>query len=123
MITEAQAQEYITATLGASVPGFMLQAAIAEVATVEPAMVSAGYSESKQTLVQCMAVTILACAGNPSRIQSQGAPSGASRSFKHFDEALSALRKSLAHQDSAGVVADIIGPDPQRDAWFMVSGA
>lgn len=122
MITEAQAQEYISTTLGASVPGFMLQAAIAEVATVEPAMVTAGYSPAKQTLVQFMAVTILACAGNPSRIQSQGAPSGASRSFKHFDDAMSALRKSLAHQDSAGTVADIIGPDPQNDAWFMASG-
>lgn len=122
MITEAQAQEYITATLGASVPGFIIQAAIDEVATVENLMVSAGYSSSKQTLVQCMAVTIIACAGNPARIQSQSAPSGASRSFKHFDDALSALRKSLAHNDTASTVSQIIGNDPQNDSWFMASG-
>ena len=123
MITEAQAHEYISATLGATVPGFIVQAALSEVATAEPAMVAAGYSISKQTLVQCMAVAILACAGNPARIQSQGAPSGASRSFKHSDDALSALRKSLAHHDSASTVANIIGPDPQNEAWFMASGA
>lgn len=123
MITEAQAQEYITATLGASVPGFIVQTAIDEVATVEQRMVDAGYSVPKQTLVQSMAVAILACAGNPSRVQSQGAPSGASRSFRHFDDALTALRKSLAFHDVASTVAEIIGPDPQKDAWFMVSGA
>lgn len=122
MITEAQAQEYITSTLGASVPGFIVQAAIDEVAVAESAMVAALYSQAKQTLVQCMAVTILACSGNPARIQSQGAPSGASRSFKHFDDALSALRKSLAYQDSASTVSQIIGNDPQNDSWFMASG-
>lgn len=123
MISEAQAQEYITETLGASVPGFIVQAALDEVAAVELEMVSAGYSASKQTLVQCMAVAILSCAGNPTRIQSQGAPSGASRSFKHFDDALSALRKSLAHHDTASTVSQIIGPDPQNEAWFMASGS
>jgi hypothetical protein len=123
MITLAQAQEYISATLGATVPAFLVQAACDQVATTEQTMIDAGYPAFKQVLVQSMAVTLIACAGNPARIQSQGAPSGASRSFKHFDDALSALRKSLAHQDSAGTVANIIGPDPQNDAWFMASGA
>ena len=123
MITEAQATEYISTALGASVPGFIVQASIAEVATAEAAMVAAGYSVAKRTMVQSMAVAILACAGNPARIQSQGAPSGASRSFKHSEDALSALRKSLAHHDSASTVATIIGPDPQNEAWFMASGA
>lgn len=120
MITVAQAQEYITASLGASVPGFLVQAAIDEVATAEPAMVSAGYSASRQTLVQCMAVAILACMGNPARLQSQGAPSGASRSFKHFDDALTSLRRSLEQQDVAGTVSSIVGQDPQKpSAWAM----
>jgi hypothetical protein len=120
MITLAQAQEYIAATLGASVPGFIVQAALDQVAAAEPSMIAAGYTASQVTLVQSMATAIVACAGNPARIQSQGAPSGASRSFKHFDDALSALRKSLQHLDSANTTTNIVGPDPQADAWAMV---
>lgn len=120
MITLAQAQEYIAATLGASVPGFIVQAALDQVSAAEPSMIAAGYTASQVTLVQSMATAIVACAGNPTRIQSQGAPSGASCSFKHFDDALTSLRRSLEQQDTVGTVSSIVGQDPQKpSAWAM----
>lgn len=120
MITATQATQYLDQALGVGVPAFMVEAAVAKVATAEAAMDEAGYSEADKTLVQCMAVAIIAAAGSPRRIASQGAPSGASRSFKNPDGDLSALRRSLASVDTAGTVTDLIGPDPSAATLFMV---
>ncbi len=120
MITSAQAIQYLDQALGLSVPDFVVNAAIERVEAVEPAMVAAGYSEAVQTLVQCMAVAVIAAGGDPRRIQSQGAASGASRSFKYSAGDLSALRRSLAALDVSKTVADVIGPDPSAPAMFMV---
>lgn len=120
MITAEQAAEYLDASLGVSLPTFIVQAAVDEVSALEGAMVAAGYSDTKALLVQCMAVAVLAAAGDPRRLQSQGAPSGASRSFKNSDKALSALRRSLVAQDTAGITAALIGPDPAAGTLLMV---
>jgi len=118
MITSAQAKQYLDQALGVGVPDFLIDAAVAKVATAEAAM--ADYSASDQILIQCMAVAIIAAAGSPRRISSQGAPSGASRGFKYADKDLSALRRALAALDTAGVVADLVGPDPASGSMFMV---
>lgn len=121
MISTAQASEYLDKTLGIAVPGFLLTAAVEKVEAAEPAMQTAGYSEADQILIQAMAVALVASVGDPRRINSQGAPSGASRSFKNSDAALTALRRSLAALDTAGTVAAIVGPDPVTGTMFLVS--
>lgn len=108
------------ATLGIAVPDFLLSAVLEDLERVEPAMRAARYSDSKITRVQCMAAALIAAAGSPRRIQSQGAPSGASRSFKNDDQALTALRTSLAALDTAGTVAALVGPDPNAQTLLMV---
>lgn len=120
MITSTQAQQYLDQALGVSVPVFIVEAAVAKVATAEPAMVAAGYSAMDQILIQSMAVAIVASAGAPRRIASQGAASGASRSFKNFDASLTALRRSLAALDTAGTVAVLVGIDPEASTLLMV---
>lgn len=120
MITSTQAQQYLDQALGVSVPVFIVEAAVAKVATAEAAMVAAGYSTMDQILIQSMAVAIVASAGAPRRIASQGAASGASRSFKNFDASLTALRRSLAALDTAGTVADLVGIDPASSTLLMV---
>jgi hypothetical protein len=120
MITSAQAALYLDQALGVVLPGFLIDAAVADVSVAEAAMVTAGYSVSTQIRVQVMAVAIVAAAGDPRRLNSQGAPSGASRSFKNADKALSALRRSLAALDTASTVTDIIGPDPAAGSLLMV---
>ncbi len=123
MITSTQAQQYLDSALGVSVPAFLLDAAVARVATAEQAMVDAGYDSHTQILLQCMAVALVAAAGDPRRLSSQGAPSGASRGFKYKDGDLTALRRSLAALDTAGTVAAIVGPDPAGGAFmFVVNG-
>lgn len=123
MITSTQAQQYLDSTLGVSVPAFLLDAAVAKVATAEPKMIEAGYDEYTRVLIQCIAVALVAAAGDPRRLSSQGAPSGASRSFKYKDGDLTALRRSLAALDTAGTVAEVVGPDPAASAFmFVVNG-
>lgn len=116
MITLTQAKQYMDQALGISVPDFLLQAAVDKVATVDVS----GYAAYDQTLIQSMAVTIVAAAGSPRRIGSQGAPSGASRSFSNDAKALSDLRKSLKALDTDGLVAAIVGPDPANQAFMFV---
>jgi hypothetical protein len=120
VITSAQAAQYLDQSLGITLPGFVVDAAVAEVATAEAAMVTAGYSATKQVLVQSMAVALVAAAGAPRRLGSQAAPSGASRSFKNDDKALSQLRRSLTALDTAGTVTALVGPDPAAATYFAV---
>lgn len=120
MITATQARQYLDQALGVSVPPYIVTAACDSVETAEPAMVAAGYSEATQILVQSMAVAIIAAGGAPRRIASQGAPSGASRSFKNDENALRDLRRTLKNLDTAGTVALLVGPDPSANTMFMV---
>lgn len=121
MLTLAQATAYLDETLGITVPSFVLQAAIDDVATREAAMTAAGYTASTIVRIQAMAVTILAGADFARRIQSQGAPSGASRSFKNGDDALTKLRRALSDLDTAGTVAELVGPDPSTGTLLLVT--
>lgn len=121
MITGTQASQYLDQALGVSVPDFIVQAAVDKVSAAEAAMVDAGYSAADQILIQCMAVAIIASGGSARRIASQGAPSGASRSFKNQDNALTALRRTLAGLDTAGTVTDLIGPDPATNTMMFVT--
>lgn len=120
MISATQAAQYMDQALGISLPSFLVAAACEKVEGAEPAMQAAGYSESDQMLIQCMAVALIASAGSPRRLASQSAPSGAGRSFKNADGDLSALRRSLAALDKAGTVSALVGIDPASATLFMV---
>ena len=120
MITVTQAKQYLDQALGVSVPDFLVSAAVDRIEATEPAMSAAGYDEATMTQVQTLAVAIVATAGAARRIQSQGAPSGASRSFKYPDADLSALRRTLLALDTAGTVAAVVGPDPSAATALMV---
>lgn len=121
MITAAQATQYIGDTIGASIPAFVVDAAVARIAVIDAAL-SAQYDAGTVMMIEAMAVTIVACAGSPRRIASQGATSGASRSFTNDSKALTALRRSLKALDSAGLTSGLVGADPAAASFFMVTG-
>lgn len=120
MITPTQATEYLDKALGVSLPSFVVLAACDSVEAVEPAMFAAGYTEPQMELMQAMAVAILATGGAAKRTASQGAPSGASRSFKHDDKALTNLRRSLAAMDTAATLTALLGPDPASTSTLLM---
>lgn len=118
MISSTQATQYLDQALGVGVPSFLIDAAVAKVATAEAAM--ADYSAHDKVLIQCMAVAIIAASGAPRRVSNQGAASGASRGFKYAEGDLSALRRALAQLDTLGAVAALVGPDPAQGSMFLV---
>jgi hypothetical protein len=118
VITAAQGKAYIDQTLGASVPDFLIDVAIAKVSTYEPAM-AAVYDDTDIVLMQCLAVAIIACPGSPKRTSSQHAASGASRSYKFGDDDMTALRRSLATLDTQGLLRDAVGVNPTKPASFV----
>ncbi len=120
MITSTQAAQYLDQVLGVGVPDFIVDAAVAKVATAEADMIAAGYSVYDQTMIQTIAVALICAAGDPRRVTNQHAPSGAARGFKYRDNDLSALRRSLAALDTAGTVSDLIGTDAINPALMMV---
>lgn len=119
MISSTQASDFIRETLGAVAPAFFLNAAIETVGATEPAMIAAGYTEANRTLMQALAVTLIA-AGAARQVQSQGAPSGASRSFAYRKDDLTRLRRQLQALDTAGLLAEAVGPDPAVQTFFAV---
>lgn len=119
-VTAAQVTEYLDAALSMAVPGFVVSAAVSKVTAQGAGLLAAGYSEGDRLLIQCYAAALVAAAGTPRRLQSQSAPSGASRSFKTGDRALTELRRSLTALDTAGVMAQVVGPDPAGSTMFMV---
>lgn len=120
MITSAQATQYLDQMLGVGAPGFLVDSAIADVATYEAALQAAGYTASTVIRIECITVALLVAAGDPKRTSSQHASSGAARSFKFHDGDLSKLRRSLTALDTSGVMTDLIGPDPANSGFLMV---
>lgn len=118
MISSTQATQYLDQALGVGVPSFLVDAAVAKVATAEAAM--SDYSAHDKVLIQCLAVAIIAASGAPRRVSNQGAASGASRGFKYAEGDLSALRRSLAQLDTRGTVSALVGPDPAQGSMFLV---
>lgn len=120
MITSAQAAEYLDKTLGMGVPSFVLSAAIEKVEALEPDLLTA-YDEPTVTLIEAMAVALVAAAGAPRQLRDQRAPSGAGRGFENQKGALSALRRSLEGLDTSGITAAVVGPDPAAASLFLVA--
>lgn len=120
MISVSQAQEYLDQAAGVTLPSFLIAAAVEEIEALEPAILDAGYSEAKATRVQCMAVALVAAAGAPRSVSSQGAPSGASRSFKYAADQFTAMRRALADLDTAGITAAAVGADPAGQTMLLV---
>jgi hypothetical protein len=120
LITLAEAKQYLDMALSVAMPDFVVRAAIDKTVPFVPALAEAGYSAPDQQMIQCMAVALIAVGGNPRRLTSQSAPSGASRSFKLNGIDLQALRRALIALDPAGVMAEVVGPDPTSNTLFMV---
>lgn len=122
MISLTQARQYLDSSVGASLPDFLVSAVLEEVEALEPAMFDAGYSEAAITQMQCLAVALRAIGGDVRRINSQGAASGASRSFKYRADGadLTAMRRQLEGLDTAGITAALIGADPNANTLLLV---
>ena len=112
-ITAADVQAFL-GELGYSIPAALLDPILCVVNKIIPCLDGAGYDE-------CTAKLILMSSG-ARRIKSQGAPSGASRSFDYGDDGITWLRDSLAKLDTSGCTSELPISAGNTVGLFMVVG-
>ncbi len=109
MITLDQAKDFIKG-YGVQIHDLVLQAMVDMVNAIEPCLqgYTPAYSASQIALIQLYALGVLALTTGSRVVTSEGAPSGASRSFQAHKDALKSVKSTLAALDKSGCTADII---------------
>jgi hypothetical protein len=93
-ITAADVQAFL-GELGYSIPArCWIRSCV--VNKIIPCLDGAGYDDCTAKLILMYAAALMATSSGARRIKSQGAPSGASRSFDYGDDSITWLRDSLA---------------------------
>jgi len=120
-ITAAQVKQQLSALGYTTVPDFMIDAYLCKLAKIEPCLIGAGHDECDLMLIQSYAVTLMVLTAFTQRIKSQGAPSGASRSFDYSDNVLN-MRDALLALDTSGCTSGLPIDVGQKVGLFMVVG-
>jgi len=122
-LTIEQAREYL-ASVGITVPAFMLQIMVDRANSIDACLIGAGYDDGAALLIKLYTVGLMGVVQGDRLITSQRAPSGAGQSFQYrslterYDAGLSLLRGL----DTAGCATALIPADPTGGgAFFGVS--
>lgn len=121
-ITAAQVKQQLSALGYTTVPDFMIDTYLCKLAKIEMCLEGAGYDDCDLVLIQVYAVTLMALTAYTQRIKSQGAPSGASRSFEYGDDSITWLRDSLARLDTRGCTGELPISAGNSVGFFAVVG-
>ncbi|MEG0868195.1 MAG: hypothetical protein RSD49_06940 [Hafnia sp.] len=93
--------------LGYAIPDALLTPILCVVNKIIPCLEGAGYDECTAKLILMYAAALMATSSGARRIKSQGAPSGASRSFDYGDDGITWLRNSLSQLDTSGCAGEL----------------
>ncbi|CZW94535.1 DUF7370 family protein [Enterobacter asburiae] len=110
------------AELGYAIPDTLLAPILCVVNKIIPCLDGAGYDECNAKLILMYAAALMATSSGARRIKSQGAPSGASRSFEYGDDSITWLRDSLDRLDTSGCTGDLPISAGNSVGLFMVVG-
>lgn len=117
-LTLAQAKEYL-ASLGITLPDFVVQILVDQANGIDACLVGAGYPASTALLIKLYLMALLSIAQGDKYVSSQTAPSGASQSFRY--QALADRWRGtlglLRALDKSGCATDLIPPDPTQKAF------
>jgi hypothetical protein len=113
----------LLAELGYAIPDAVLNLLFCQLEKIQDCLDSAGYDECTQQLIQLYAMCLMSASSGARKIKSQGAPSGASRSFDYGEDGLTQLREALRVIDSAGCTAALpITVSPPVGLFMVVGG-
>lgn len=114
-LTLDQAKEYL-ATVGISLPDFLLRMLVAKANGIDACLIGAGYPDVDALLIKLYLVGLLSLAQGDRYISSQTAPSGASQSFRYqsLQHRWRGTLSLLRGLDKAGCAAELIPADPSR---------
>lgn len=119
-ITAEQVKQQLSA-LGYTIPDFMIDAYLCKLGSIQACLDAAGYDDCDLVLIQVYAVTLMALTAYTQRIKSQGAPSGASRSFDYTGDVTN-LRDQLTALDTTGCTANLPIDVGSSVGLFLVVG-
>lgn len=88
-ITAADVQAFL-GELGYAIPAALLDPILCVVNKIIPCLDGAGYDDCTAKLILMYAAALMATSSGARRIKSQGAPSGASRSFDYGEDGITA---------------------------------
>ena len=108
--------------LGYSIPTVVLTPVICRVDGLDPCLIGAGYDDCTIALIKLYAVALMCISSGARRIQSQHAPSGASRSFVYGSDAIGWLRNALSGLDTAGCTSSLPITAGDNAGYFRVVG-
>ncbi|MEW5187612.1 hypothetical protein AB1Y87_01825 [Citrobacter freundii] len=108
--------------LGYAIPDALLTPILCVVNKIIPCLDGAGYDECTAKLILMYAAALMATSSGARRIKSQGAPSGASRSFEYGEDGITWLRNSLAQLDTSGCTGDLPISAGNSVGFFAVVG-
>ncbi|ENO6484169.1 TPA: hypothetical protein ACF3IY_000333 [Enterobacter kobei] len=108
--------------LGYAIPDALLTPILCVVNKVIPCLEGAGYDDCTSQLILMYAAALMATSSGARRIKSQGAPSGASRSFEYGDDSITWLRDSLARLDTSGCTVELPISAGNSVGLFLVVG-
>lgn len=117
MVTLDQAKEYLEGQ-GIKLPDFVLQALTDQVNSIQECLDS-HYPASTALLIQLYLLALMGLGQGDKYLSSQGAPNGASRSFRYqsFPDRWKGAMALLRGSDKYGCAADLIPPDPTNTAF------
>lgn len=93
--------------LGYAIPDALLTPILCVVNKIIPCLEGAGYDYCTAQLILMYAAALMATSSGARRIKSQGAPSGANRSFEYGDDSITWLRNSLSQLDTSGCTGEL----------------
>ncbi|HHE3491193.1 TPA: DUF7370 family protein, partial [Pasteurella multocida] len=93
--------------LGYSVPNAVLSLIIERVEKKDSELNNAGYDDTTLSLIKLYSIALLVISQGGRKLSSQGAPSGASRSFTYDQDSFKRLKSLLANLDKSGVMNDL----------------
>ena len=108
--------------LGYPIPAALLDPILCVVNKIIPCLDGAGYDDCTAKLILMYAAALMATSSGARRIKSQGAPSGASRSFDYGDDGITWLRDSLAKLDTSGCTSELPISAGNSVGLFLVVG-
>ncbi|MCU6669916.1 hypothetical protein M8013_14305 [Enterobacteriaceae bacterium H4N4] len=108
--------------LGYTIPDALLTPILCVVNKITPCLDGAGYDECTAKLILLYAAALMATSSGARRIKSQGAPSGASRSFDYGEDSITWLRESLTKLDASGCTGELPISAGNSVGLFMVVG-
>ncbi|EPM0022804.1 DUF7370 family protein [Citrobacter farmeri] len=120
-ITAADVQAFL-GELGYTIPAALLTPLLSLANKTIPCLEGAGYDDDVSTLILLYATALMATSSGARRIKSQGAPSGASRSFDYTDDGIDWLRDALSQLDTSGCTSSLPISADETVGMFLVVG-